>query len=623
MSSAAERIAALKAKFTGSHQPVVVNPVKLELPKENPIIQSMNLTVTAITPPENIGPKSIYAVSANDANEKQKEAMQLARMGKSFCLIGSAGTGKTTTTKIIINWFYENGLLPEIQSSTKNLIAGSPSILICSFTNQAVGNIRRLLPPEFKRNGLTIHKVLEYSPVWYEYEDENGNTKKTMRYEPLRNSINKLPFIKICIIEEAGSVSVELFEQLQSALPEGTIFIFLGDLQQIPPVFGDAILGYKLLELPVVELTHIYRQASDSNIKKFAYKILEGSPITDKQIQTFHKEGEMEFIKFQSKPTLDTAIKQAGGHFQNLVEKGEFNPEEDVLLIPYNVKLGIIEMNKYIAQKVSDMNNATVYEILAGRQQEFYLAPGDMVYYNKIKYKILSIESNPNYLGKLPQKESKSLNRWGYNKDKTSTEVALEKSRDEMTRVFDLEAMDAKAEGDEGSTHQASHKVTLQRYIAPEDREDEGEVGETISISQAGDFSKLIHSYACTVHRAQGSEWKRVFIIFHESHSKMLKREILYTAHTRAREFLRVYYSGEEPGKSSASVYQKGILNQYIPGTTLAEKLRVFRKKMEEQPEYIKRKKPSAEETMDNIQAAIDARKSLKEKLARVKSLNA
>jgi superfamily I DNA and RNA helicase len=81
------------------------------------------------------------------------------------------------------------------------------------------------------------------------------------------------------------------------------------------------------------------------------------------------------------------------------------------------------------------------------------------------------------------------------------------------------------------------------------------------------------------VHKAQGSEWDKVFCIFHHTHATMLQREILYTAITRPRKYLRVYYSGQEPGKSSASVFQRGVINQRIPGNTLKEKVDSFKKK--------------------------------------------
>lgn len=90
-----------------------------------------------------------------------------------------------------------------------------------------------------------------------------------MRFEPQRNKINPLPReLTTIIIEESSMVGTELFQLLLDAIPEGhqVQLIFLGDINQLSPVFGDAILGYKLIELPAIVLTQVYRQALESPI---------------------------------------------------------------------------------------------------------------------------------------------------------------------------------------------------------------------------------------------------------------------------------------------------------------------------------------------------------------------
>ncbi len=108
---------------------------------------------------------------------------------------------------------------------------------------------------------------------------------------------------------------------------------------------------------------------------------------------------------------------------------------------------------------------------------------------------------------------------------------------------------------------------------------------DTISISQTGDITDLYLAYCLTVHKAQGSEWNRVFCIFHDSQAPMMMREIIYTAITRARNYLRIYFAGEDDRplgvrKLNDSTFQKGILKQKIPGNTLEDKKKYFRAKM-------------------------------------------
>ena len=48
----------------------------------------------------------------------------------------------------------------------------------------------------------------------------------------------------------------------------------------------------------------------------------------------------------------------------------------------------------------------------------------------------------------------------------------------------------------------------------------------------------FILAYAMTVHKSQGSEYKAVLVVVSKQHSFFLKRNLLYTAMTRAKQFL-------------------------------------------------------------------------------------
>lgn len=61
---------------------------------------------------------------------------------------------------------------------------------------------------------------------------------------------------------------------------------------------------------------------------------------------------------------------------------------------------------------------------------------------------------------------------------------------------------------------------------------------ETIVDYDFKDLSNITHAYAMSVHKAQGSEYKIVIIPFFKAHTIMLKRKLIYTAITRAKEKL-------------------------------------------------------------------------------------
>ena len=54
------------------------------------------------------------------------------------------------------------------------------------------------------------------------------------------------------------------------------------------------------------------------------------------------------------------------------------------------------------------------------------------------------------------------------------------------------------------------------------------------------DLNLLDLAYAITVHKSQGSEYPAVVLALHSSHGIMLRRNLFYTAITRAKRFLCV-----------------------------------------------------------------------------------
>ena len=92
-------------------------------------------------------------------------------------------------------------------------------------------------------------------------------------------------------------------------------------------------------------------------------------------------------------------------------------------------------------------------------------------------------------------------------------------------------------------------------------------------------MNTLSLGYVLTVHKAQGSEWRKVFLTTHQSHNTMIQRELLYTGVTRAREELYIICEPDH--------FTKGILSQRIKGETLAEKAEYFKGK---QSQYAERK---------------------------------
>lgn len=491
-------------------------------------------------------------------NEKQSEFIKLPA-GESCIIIGAAGTGKTTTVNGKITRLVQSGYAGVMNNITHKYLpqSGTPGIVACAFTRRAVANLRRAMPKGMENNAITIHKLLEYEPVYYEIPDPNtGETRKTMRFEPTRHIYNKLPSsVKVIIIDESSMVSVELFKEIEAAAPDGCMFIFVGDIQQLPPVFGSAILGYKMLELPVVELTEVYRQALESPIIRLAHRILSGKPIPASEYPEWKFPNQLTLHQWKKKLHPDHALPITAKFFTAALESGAYNPEEDMILIPFNVSLGTNELNKYIAQHIAKKQNKLVYEITGGIQK-LYLSVGDKVLYDREDAIVLDIKTNPLYFGTPPQPASFTLDYWG---NETGNKGHHDEMSDEDVELF----LSSVATGDEETVRKSSHKITLK--LLDSDRE--------ITVDTAGGVQSILLSYALTVHKSQGSEWRKVFLVFHQSHATMIQRELLYTAVTRAREELYVICEAE--------TFTNGILSQKIKGNTLAEKAEFFKGKKE------------------------------------------
>jgi exodeoxyribonuclease V alpha subunit len=492
-------------------------------------------------------------------NSKQQEFINLVASGNSCVLIGAAGTGKTTCQKGGVRRLIQSGMAGVIgATSHKHLKQGTPGIVICAYTRRAVANIKRNMPEDMRDNCITIHKLLEYEPVFYEVMDpETGDMRNTMKFEPARHAGNPLPeSIHTIIFEESSMIGTDLHQQVINACPHNPQFVYLGDIQQLPPVFGPAILGFKLLELPVVELTEVYRQALESPIISLAHRILSGKELAAKDFGEYTKPNLLSIKPWKKKIDDLNALLTANQFFKQAEETGLYVPGEDMILIPFNKAFGTDELNKSIANHLAKKGGHVVHQIIAGFNR-VYLREGEKVLYDKEDATVIKIDRNPSYTGAAYLPASATLDYWGHDSGSTQTQ---EEHTDE---TVDFMLQQVAAGDSEDRVKKASHRVTVRL----EDSERE------VIIESAGDLNSLLLGYALTVHKAQGSEWRRVFFVCHQSHATMLQRELLYTAVTRAREELIIICEPE--------TFVKGINGQRVKGNTLAEKAEFFKGKVE------------------------------------------
>ena len=491
-------------------------------------------------------------------NEKQTEFVNLASSHVSCCLIGPAGTGKTTAMKGTVAALIKSSQTGILSNHDhKHLPEGVPGIVICAYTRRATNNIRKNMDEYMKGNCITIHKLLEYGPVYNSYLDSNGEEKTKMNFEPMRNQANPLPSgITTIIFEESSMIGLDLYAEVIAALPHDVQIIFLGDIQQLPPVFGPAILGFKLSEIPTVELTEVYRQALESPIIRLAHRILSGKTIPRGELPDWKVPG-LNIVPWKKKIDADAALEVCAKYFIKAMDEGEYNPGDDMILIPFNKSFGTTEMNKAIANKIARKNSAVTWEVVAGFVKHYFTV-GDKVLYDREDASIIDIYPNPAYTGAMAQQESVYLDYWGHNNaPRSAQEIASNANSNSDTDIDFLLAQVSKSD-DEDRVTQSSHHIKILLTDSEQEK----------TITKAAEVNALILGYALTTHKAQGSEWEKVFLLYHNSHATMLSREHLYTSVTRAKKDLVIICEPE--------TFEKGISSQRIKGNTLQEKAVYF-----------------------------------------------
>ena len=184
-------------------------------------------------------------------DELQRKAVLESVRNSILILTGGPGTGKTTTINTIIRYFEGEGL---------DLYLAAPTGRAAKRMTEATGC-----------EACTIHRLLELTG---NVDDSSAN----VHFE--RNADNPLD-ADVIIIDEMSMVDIHLMHALLSAIVPGTRLILVGDQNQLPSVGPGSVLRDLIRSecFPIVCLTHIFRQASQSDIVVNAHKIHNGEEV--------------------------------------------------------------------------------------------------------------------------------------------------------------------------------------------------------------------------------------------------------------------------------------------------------------------------------------------------------
>jgi exodeoxyribonuclease V alpha subunit len=511
-----------------------------------------------------IAPGAIQLRTSKDAygqpitlNEEQTLSADFGVFGRSFVLTGKAGTGKTTTIQAVMRAMLEKG---DVKTWGGKYGVYS-DIAVVAFTNKAVRNIHKIIcrDPElaeiFSGSVMTIHKLLEFTRTEKAVRLEDGSLKVRPTFEPQRTAENPIKQ-KVVIIEEASMLGIPLWRQLYAALLPDTQVIFLGDINQLRPVIGESILGHGLIKLPVIELHQVYRQALENPIIRESINCTLGKKISsDWRGEVDHKDGfgiQIHHGKQPGHPPASAWLMMLERYFQRCLDSGFYDPDEDIILCPYFVNPGCERINQMVCAMLDAREpSRPIYHVNA-KFEAYRVAVGDRVLVDNCHGYVTEIRENRKFLFTI-QPPSPDLGRNPMIGTPEEEELDLDKLLEPSLTSNDEE---------DDSTNAASHCVTV-----------ELETGETRTLSTCGQFNgrKFIHGYAMTVHKSQGSEYEKVFLVFHNKHNKMLSREMLYTGMTRARSQLVII--------AKSSLIESALARANSKGDTLKEKIAYFNSK--------------------------------------------
>ncbi len=182
-------------------------------------------------------------------SKEQKKTVEVINKGhKTLFLIGYAGTGKSTSSRAILE------LLEEIVSYDDII-----TIALSGIASQRISDTTGY-------NSSTIQSL------FVKYEDKDFFPHK------------------VILLDEASMVNSVMFYNLIKKISDDTVFIVVGDDGQLPAIGAGNILGdaIKFKLASICKLTKIYRQNEDQAIAVIANDIRQGNvPLYNKEYQDF------------------------------------------------------------------------------------------------------------------------------------------------------------------------------------------------------------------------------------------------------------------------------------------------------------------------------------------------
>ena len=340
-----------------------------------------------------------------------------------------------------------------------------------------------------------------------------GDTENTT-FSTIKSHISQgRTYCDILFIDECSAVSNEHMAKIL----ENTSFkllVLVGDVYQIESInFGNwfAIAKYFVQPHAISELTYVHR-SSDTNLKSLFESVRE----LDGKI-----DGKMAKLLDQYSVEMDESIFDVP------------TDDEIVLCLNYDGLYGINNINRFLqdnnySKSVQlDMETYKVNDKIIFNDNERF---GHYLY-NNLKGKITDIQENDSFV-------------------KFFVEVDISFDEDEYYPNFVVEKL--------LENNKSIVSFTVNKFSNPDDSEKELDAIVPFQIA-----------YAVSIHKAQGLEYDSVKIVITDEMDEVITHNIFYTAITRAKKRLKIYWSKDARLKILSKM--KPMFNRQ-DATILAEK---------------------------------------------------
>lgn len=415
-----------------------------------------------------------------------------------FLLKGYAGTGKTTLISALVK------SLPSV---------GKRSALLAP-----TGRAAKVLAKYSKRKASTLHKK-----IYWIRTSKNGNTFITLKENLHTNTI--------FIVDEASMIPEDLNDSLSKrSLLEDLIkyvyegidckLILIGDTAQLPPVHLDVSPALdeenldKKYQKQIIskELKEVVRQEKNSLVLENATNLRKLIELNNNSLPKIKLNNDV--IRISSGEELQENIEAA--YAQSGVENTTI----------------ICRSNK----RANQYNNRIRSEIL---WQEDIISSGDILMVVRNNYFWLDEKSEAGFLanGDIIEvtRVKEIIERYGFKFAKASIKLLDYPNENEVETILLLDTISSESPSLKYEEYKKLYKEVGLDYKGQKD------INKKIKENEFFNAIQIKFGYSITCHKAQGGQWKEVFIDIGYFKKEMLDKNYLrwlYTAFTRSTEKL-------------------------------------------------------------------------------------